>query len=298
MTGGPRLRLAAVACIAAVLLAACGSSESAPPGPSEADRYPSKLTFTQVTAGGVTQAVACAGVGGPTIVYVNGLIVGGNSTWQIEAISQAPNNRVCVVDRAGTGDSPPRPASATPNGPVPNAKELLAALQAVGEKGPYVYVAWSYGGIVARSAIALSPDTAAGLVLVEGSIPSGYKSFDKRGWEEAGQKLDMAAGYALIGSDSGPSLGNKPLVVLEAGIDQGRTSEKAGWTSGQLAAAKMSTNSVFGVVTGAIHTIPQMQSGAVVAATNAVIDSSRNSNAPLGTCPATFPSAGIQCMPH
>ena len=45
------------------------------------------------------------GTGGPTVVIVNGLGAD-SSEWNDEMPSLAEKSRVCVVDRAGTGDSP------------------------------------------------------------------------------------------------------------------------------------------------------------------------------------------------
>ncbi|MEI8081957.1 MAG: alpha/beta hydrolase, partial [Actinomycetes bacterium] len=176
------------------------------------------FTWNLVRVGDVTMAAACAGSGSPTIVYSNGLIIQAAWTWPVIATRQAKTNRVCMFDRPGTGLSPTRPDSAAPNGPVANAHELLALMQALNETGPFVIVGWSYGGLVARTAAAVSPDSVAGLDLVDAVTPAQYRTFDTSGWTEANQDLDMAAAERATGV-GGPNLGSKPVVVLQAGLD-------------------------------------------------------------------------------
>lgn len=290
------LRPALASALAALLLGACAAANSSDPAPLPSTAgTAAPLKFTLVTAGGVTQALACSGSGGPTVVYVNGLIIPADFTWTQEVDRQAESSRVCAIDRAGTGQSPQRPASATTNGPVANAAEMIAALKAAGEPGPYVFVGWSYGGMVARTAAALFPSDAAGLVLVDGVTPTQYRTFDRRGWVEAGSGLDMRAGEEAVGT-VGPDLGGKPLVVLQAGAGEGNRREEQIWANMQRQASRISANSVLGVVTGTGHTIPQQAPSAVIAATGAVLESARDSDAPMPDCPAGFPAAGIECL--
>lgn len=245
-----------------------------------------------IQAANVTQAMACTGSGSPTVVYFNGLIVQSSWTWPLVAQKQSATNRVCVFDRPGTGLSPQRPEMAAPNGPVANADEALALLDAAGEKGPYTFVGWSYGGLVARVAASKAADQLTGLVLVDAVSPTQYKTFDTQGWNEAGTPLDMKAADTLIGE--GPDLGSKPLVVLEAGADLGGDAGPNGakvWHAEQVKAAKLSTNSALGVVTKAQHQIPQQNPDAVVAATTAT----NNDGKPAEACTTTFPKVGIVC---
>lgn len=260
-----------------------------------------KLPWKLVKAGGVTQAVACTGSGGPTVVYLNGLLVPGSWTWPLVAQEQAKTTRVCLFDRPGTGMSPARPPTAPANGPISNAEEMTAMLTALGEPGPYLLVGWSYGGMVARTAAAQQPDQTAGLVLVDSVLPDQYRTFDSQGWEEGGAPLDMAAAEKVVAA--APPLTPKPVVVLQAGVEKSPTGGLPGagggaaWTSGQRKAATLSTNSVYGVVTASEHQIPIQAPPAVVAATNAALASSKAGNAAMPTCPDTFAAAGITCEP-
>ncbi len=261
----------------------------------------SKLPWKLVKAGGVTQAVACTGSGGPTVVYLNGLLVPGSWTWPLVAQEQSKTSRVCLFDRPGTGMSPPRPSSAT-NGPVANANEMTAMLTALGEPGPYLLVGWSYGGLVARTAAAQRPDQTAALVLVDSVLPDQYRTFDTRGWTEADMPLDMAGAEKAV--QAGAPLTPKPVVVLQAGVERSASTGLPGsgggaiWTAGQQAATDLSTNSVYGIVTGSEHQIPIQAPQAVVAGTNAALASIAADNAAMPECPPSFAAAGIACQPN
>ena len=78
--------------------------------------------------------------------------------------------RVCAYDRPGTpvGEKPSR------SDPVPQpttagaaVADLHALLTAVGEAGPYVLVAHSYGGLIGRLYASTYPGDVSGLVLVD-----------------------------------------------------------------------------------------------------------------------------------
>ncbi|MDQ1308505.1 MAG: hypothetical protein QG671_4339 [Actinomycetota bacterium] len=256
------------------------------------------MNWQLVRAGGVVQAVACSGSGSPTVVYLNGLLVPAAWTWPLIAAEQARSSRVCIFDRPGTGLSPTRPTGA-PAGPVAAADELRALMSALGETGPLVLVGWSYGGLVARVAAASDPVGTAGLELVEASLPEQYRTFDRQGWSEGGAQLDMAAAEKALAAE--PSLTPKPVVVLQAGQEgsaiPGTPSELGGlWTAGQRKAAKLSSNSSYGVVTASAHQIPLQAPAAVLAATAAIIASVSNGNAPMPSCPTSFAAAGIDCQ--
>lgn len=253
-----------------------------------------ELSWTYYDVGGLTIAAACAGSGGPTVVYLNGLIVPAAWTWPLIAKEQAQSTRVCLFDRAGAGLSVRRPATAAQNGPEANAKEMFALLETMGEGGPYVLAGWSYGGIVARTAAAIAPDSVAGLALIDAVLPEQYRTFDTSGWTEADSDLDMARAEQILAS--APKLGSKPVIVLQA--DHSDDGQLGGleWAKGQRRAADLSTNSIYGVVRDSGHAVPQQHPRAVSAATTEIVASIR-SGKPMPACPASLTAVGVDCKP-
>ena len=251
-----------------------------------------------MTAAGVTQHFYCAGSGGPTVVLLGGVDTGAADIWGDVLPELSQSTRVCAVDRAGVGASPERPA--TTNGPVRNADELLAGLKSAGEKGPYIFTGWSYGGVVALTAAAQaqqSPEPAqgvAGVVLVDGSLPDEYRTIDTSPWTEAGQNLAMAAAEPMIAN---LRLAGEPMVVLKAGDPLSSQRKEAYKAAGMENLSRLSENSVTATVGGADHDIADSDPQAVVAAVQATVTSVREHNANLGTCPADFRESGLTCQP-
>jgi pimeloyl-ACP methyl ester carboxylesterase len=118
----------------------------------------------------------CRGAGAPTVVLVGGLRASADD-WNIAAKPGptvlpeiAKFTRVCAYDRPGTpvGEAPsrsdpvPQPTSA-----ADGAADLYALLAAAREQGPYVLVAHSYGGLIARLFAGAHPNDVSGLVLVD-----------------------------------------------------------------------------------------------------------------------------------
>ncbi len=247
-----------------------------------------------VQVNGLVQAVACTGTGSPTVVYSNGLIVPASWTWPIVVQKQSTTNRTCVFDRPGTGLSQAR-TSTSGNGPVANADEMLSAMATVGEKGPFVVVGWSYGGMIAQVAAASHPDVVSGVVLIDSVTPTQYRTFDKDGWNEGGADLDMAAGEHAVAQ---PNWGQRPLASLIAGresADDAAEISQTDWVKQSEQLAAHAPNHVVGIVKDAEHTIPQSNPDAVVAATNAVLESIKSGQS-LPACPSTFATAGITCV--
>ena len=85
-------------------------------------------------------------------------------TWKSVSTQIASFARVLLYDRAGIGRSERGPDRDT--GYI-NARELSKLLKAIGVKGPYVLVAHSYGGCVAREFLHLHSREVVGMVLSE-----------------------------------------------------------------------------------------------------------------------------------
>ena len=250
------------------------------------------LPWRLADAGGVQQAVACTGDGSPTVVYIDGWDNAAAKTWPLAAAEQARSNRVCLFDRPGSGLSPARRGAAPHSTPEQHAQEMLDLLASLGETGPYLLVPWSYGGLVARAAATLHPEQVAGMVLVDSSSPL------ESGWDEPLQGEDGIVDADTIAASvgGGPDLGDRPVIVLTAGQNEGMPEAMwSEWQDLQAQAATISDNSVHAIVEESDHAIPMRNPQAIVAATTAVSDSIRNSNAPLQACPTALAAAGTTC---
>ena len=254
------------------------------------------LPWQLVSAAGVQMAVACTGVGSPTVVYLNGFTGEAADWWSIPAVAQSASNRVCLFDRPGVGlseaRSGPAPRTSTPR---MHADEMFALMDALGDGGPFLLVAHSFGGLIARTAATTDPDGVAGMVLVDAASPLA-PDLDQP-WEGEGGVIDTSAVPGEVGA--GPAMGDEPVIVLQAGVWNDSSPlayTEAEWEAFQRQAATISSNAVYGVVDGSDHGIPARNPDAVVAATTAVSQSIRDGNAPLGDCPAGLARAGVTCV--
>jgi pimeloyl-ACP methyl ester carboxylesterase len=100
---------------------------------------------------------------GPAVVLIAG---GGEPGGFLSPLQDrlATFTRVCTYDRPGFGWSQPSPS---PMSFEAHARDLRAMLGEAGEHGPYVIVAESLGGLIARTFARLFPTEVAGLVLVD-----------------------------------------------------------------------------------------------------------------------------------
>jgi len=171
-----------------------------------------QATFSAiVTAGGVRQWLHCAGPGPLTLVVVPGLDAAA-TTWspvlgQLQAIV-----RTCIYDRPGIGASPARPDPRQIVDAGLLAGELWALLQAAGQRGPYLVLGHSFGGLVARAFVAEHRSAVRGVLLAESVSP--FDPASGRYWTEAGHQVDLTA--SSVATDGGPALGPVPLLVLSA----------------------------------------------------------------------------------
>lgn len=115
-----------------------------------------------IDVGGRKLHIHCTGSGAPTVI----LEAGASSfslDWSLVQPEIAKTNRVCSYDRARMGWSDPGPADTAAN-TVQDFKNLL---RTVNEKGPYVLVGASMGGIYVRLYQKQYPDEVVGMVLVD-----------------------------------------------------------------------------------------------------------------------------------
>jgi pimeloyl-ACP methyl ester carboxylesterase len=131
----------------------------------------------------------CTGEGSPTVVLVNG--AGSFSIdWALIQPAIAAKTRVCSYDRAGYAWSDSGPA---PRGVGTAVAELHQVLVRAGERGPYLLVGSSWGGIIARVFAHAHPDDVAGVVLAD-TTPWGIAALESRvAPEESLTNLDSRA---------------------------------------------------------------------------------------------------------
>lgn len=111
--------------------------------------------------------VDCRGSGSPTVILESGLGTGA-AGWGFvpERLVQA-GVRVCSWDRPGIGNSEPMGR----HGAVDLAEHLRRTLDAAGERGPFVVVGHSLGGVYARIFAARYRDEVTGIALIDPYLP-------------------------------------------------------------------------------------------------------------------------------
>ena len=129
--------------------------------------------------GGRKIYLECRGRGGPTVILVSGVGDGGDVWNSLNPNAKGPAvfpgvarlTRVCVYDRPNTYLQTDQPGRSDPvhrpQGAGRAVSDLHALLRAADIPGPYVLVAHSYGGLIARLYASTYPGQVAGLVLVD-----------------------------------------------------------------------------------------------------------------------------------
>jgi pimeloyl-ACP methyl ester carboxylesterase len=132
------------------------------PPPLAHPRPPGRL----VDVGGYRLHLYCTGSGSPTVVVIDGF---GDFSfdWALVQPGVASSTRVCSYDRAGQAWSDVGPE---PRGLARITDELHALLQRSGEKGPFVLVGQSWGGLIPRLYVAKYRPEVAGVVFVDASV--------------------------------------------------------------------------------------------------------------------------------
>ena len=126
--------------------------------------------------GGYELTWTCRGEGSPTIIAEAGYDSSGTSTFLELMTPMSGISRVCTYDRAGTGTSDPRPAGMHVTS-LSEAKELHALLKGAAIAPPYILMAHSYGGFVARLFTATYQQETVGLILIDSSHENGIEPY-------------------------------------------------------------------------------------------------------------------------
>lgn len=125
-----------------------------------------------VDVGGRRLHLLCVGAGSPTVVFESGLGEG-SYAWALVQPAVGRQYRACSYDRSGIAFSDPDPAPRSVAGLVSDLHELLGRS---GERGPYLLVGHSLGGLFVRRYAMRYPDEVAGLVLVDSSHEDGRRT--------------------------------------------------------------------------------------------------------------------------
>jgi pimeloyl-ACP methyl ester carboxylesterase len=151
-----------------------------------------------VDIGGRKLHLDCTGKGSPTVI----LMAGGGAfsiDWALVQPKIAESTRVCSYDRAGLGWSDPGPAEDTVEETV---SDLHALLQASGERGPYVLVGASIGGIFIQAYQRAFPAEVAALVFSNSSNRIGFQVKDKVGLIWKLTEAEIRSAYPMPPSDN------------------------------------------------------------------------------------------------
>lgn len=142
-----------------------------------AEEHPVQGKLVDVGKGRRIQ-IDCRGEGGPTVVFQSGGDMLGALGWRpaIEKVSRSA--RACAYSRAGILWSDPAHG---PFKPEEVARDLHAALEAAGEKPPYVMVSHSRGGLYSMIYAGLYKDEIAGMVFADSSHPDQDEKFREAG---------------------------------------------------------------------------------------------------------------------
>ena len=182
--------------VAVVLGAILVQGQTRVPVPQE---YPPPGRLVDI--GGRKLHLDCSGKGNPTVV----LVAGGNAfsiDWALVQPRVAETTRVCSYDRAGLAWSDPGPADETVEQTVSDLHKLLGA---AGEKGPFLLVGASIGGIFIQAYQRVYPDQVSGLVFTNSANRVGRLVNGKGGliWDMTEDEIRST--FPMPASAKGPA---------------------------------------------------------------------------------------------
>ena len=159
--------------------------------------------------GGYSLYIECVGSGSPTVVIEQGLPRPPVETLRsaLQA-ALAADTRVCWYDRAGVGESDPRPSSLAPTATTLS-NELRTLLLNANAPKPYVLAGMSFGGLPAVSHAIRYPSDFVGFVFLDGMTPWDITAGagDFTGDERVDLRTELAELQAA-------QFGNRPVLAL------------------------------------------------------------------------------------
>jgi pimeloyl-ACP methyl ester carboxylesterase len=262
---------------------------------------------TKVDVGSYQLAYQSFGSGQPTVVFESGSECGAESLAML-ARAIEHQTRAVIYDRAGLGQSDPAPKPRTVEDAVADLHRLLHSAQL---GGPYLLVAHSLGGWIARLFAHTYRHEVAGLMLLDSSHPeqtlrqlglmpapspaepaalSTMRVMLEAEWADPfdnSEGFDIAASAAQV--RAADSLGTLPLVVISAGKDEwdegfppelARAMEED-WMQMQRELVALSTNSTHLIAAESSHAIQDCQPELVIEQIRRLVAHIRESS-PLG----------------
>ncbi|MFE4499649.1 alpha/beta fold hydrolase [Rhodococcus sp. NPDC056743] len=175
--------VASLAACAALVSAGCADTPSSDVSTATATLENSDFAGSVDIGNGRSMYLTCKGTGSPTVVFVSGrsdradiwkTVTEPNPTDTAVFDGVAETTRVCAYDRPGTVTITGEQVEPSRSTPVPQpttaadgARDLHDLLSAADVPGPYVLVAHSWGGLIARLYADSYPTDVDGLVLVD-----------------------------------------------------------------------------------------------------------------------------------
>jgi len=256
----------------------------------------SEYIESMVSIGGYSLYIACAGLGTPTTIMEAGLN-NNHIDWFNIWPSVAQHTRVCIYDRAGTGQSE--------NGPAPRTSEMIAEdlhalLQVANVSPPYLLVGHSLGGMHIRIYARMYPDQVYGMVLVDPTHEDIKSQLEEEmspdDWTilqsvppDNTENVDIEACYAQARASR--HFGSRPLSVLTAtGIptycpgdlncvsSEGMATLIRVKTEKHAELAEMSTNNRHVLLDDSRHFVQTDRPDAIIKETLDVLNAARNGN--------------------
>lgn len=305
--------------VALLIAAACSQPSAAGTSPSPTAGPGSQAPTAGLVdiGGGRTIWLECRGTGTPTVLLVSGA-VGAHDDWTHTlndadpAAAPSQNDaavfsevsrftRVCAYDRPGTtrltGELSPSTPVPQPTTAQAGASDLRALMSAAGERGPYVLVGASWGGMLVNLFARENHADVAALVLVDGASDSLEETLTPgqwAAWMQAVATSPVPPGGEIPDYDgavaeirAAPALPSVPAVVLTADQpwnlslgDQPPT--WPAWTAAQDRLADQ-LHATHVTATDSGHPINLQNPRVVVDAVRSVVDTARGTPGPAAT---------------